>query len=90
MTQTNVQISSIIRPTTSNTGFFSSETSSNSRKIRPVPREFEGDHDMIDQSAGINDYGYKFFYGKIKNKYHRTSFRKEQRLYNGQFSLPTE
>ena len=69
---------------------FSSETISNSSKIRPVPREFEEDHDMIDQSAGINDYGYEFFYGKIQNKYHRKSFQKEQRLYNGQFSLPTE
>ena len=45
---------------------FSSETISNSNKIRPVPRGFERDHDMIDQSAGINDYGYKFLYGKIK------------------------
>ena len=53
-------------------------------------REFEEDHDMIDQSAGINDYGYEFLFGKIKNKYHRKSFQKEQRLYNGQFSLPTE
>ena len=69
---------------------FSSETISNSSKIRPVPRGSERNHDMFDQSAGINDYGYEFLHGKTKNKYHRKSFQKEQRLYNGQFSLPTE